>query len=241
MNEFKITFENLNKSFKKNTLFNIPELTVQTNSCSFLSGINGCGKSTLLKIIAGLEKPDNSILHFNNKAISWKSACKEIHRDIIYLHQAPLMFDTSVTNNIKYGLRKQGYSRISIQQKLIDALKWANIEHLKNDNARLLSGGEKQRVALARAYVLSPKILLLDEAFSNLDTAGREQIYNQICKLKENGVGIILTTHETSQIKGLANKNWLLENKTLTLKTYQSENNNIIRSREDRILKVVNI
>lgn len=223
MTTFNITFKHLNKSFNQRLLFNIPELTIESGRCCLLSGINGSGKSTLLKIMAGLETPNNAEIYYKNIKLNWKSACKQIHKEIIYLHQTPLMFDASVSDNIKYGMRKQGYSRNKIQESVKTALQWADLEHLKNNNARLLSGGEKQRVALARAYVLSPKILLLDEAFSNLDTQGRTRIFEQICKLKNEGVGIILTSHELAHNTSLTEHHMHLEN--THLKIFSKENN----------------
>ena len=223
MSAFRITFKNLNKSFNQRLLFNIPELTVESGRCCLLSGINGSGKSTLLKIMAGLETPNNAEVYYENIKMNWKSACKQIHKNIIYLHQTPLMFDTSVADNIKYGMRKQGFPRDEIQINTKNALQWADLEHLKDNNARMLSGGEKQRVALARAYVLSPKILLLDEAFSNLDTQGRTRIFEQICKLKDEGVGIILTSHELAHNTSLTEHHMHLEN--THLKIFSKENN----------------
>ncbi len=212
MKPYSITFRHLQKHFNQRTLFEIPELTIESGKCVLLSGVNGSGKSTLLKTIAGLEKPCHGDIIHNGKSISWKSAYKQIHKEIIYLHQNPLMFDASVSENITYGMRKQGFSTKSIQSKLENALQWAELYHLKNNNARHLSGGEKQRVALARAYVLSPKILLLDEAFSNMDLEGRKRTFDLICKLKDEGIGIILTSHEATQIVSLTKHHIRLEN-----------------------------
>ncbi len=211
MKPYSITFHHLQKHFNQRTLFEIPELTIESGKCVLLSGVNGSGKSTLLKTIAGLEKPCHGDIIHNGKNISWKSAYKQIHKEIIYLHQNPLMFDASVSENITYGMRKQGFSAKSIQRKLENALQWAELDHLKNNNARHLSGGEKQRVALARAYVLSPKILLLDEAFSNMDIEGRKRTFDLICKLKDEGIGIILTSHEATQIVSLTKHHIRLE------------------------------
>ncbi|MDH5424721.1 MAG: energy-coupling factor ABC transporter ATP-binding protein [Gammaproteobacteria bacterium] len=212
MKPYSITFRHLQKHFNKRTLFTIPELTIESGKCVLLSGINGSGKSTLLKTIAGLEKPCHADIIHNGKSIDWRSAYKQIHKEIIYLHQNPLMFDASVADNITYGMRKQGFSTETICSKLDNALQWAELEALKNNNARHLSGGEKQRVALARAYVLSPKILLLDEAFSNMDIEGRKRTFDLICKLKDEGIGIILTSHEATQIISLTKHHIRLEN-----------------------------
>ncbi|MCK4864464.1 MAG: ABC transporter ATP-binding protein [Gammaproteobacteria bacterium] len=240
MTIFNITFKDLNKSFNQRLLFNIPELTIESGKCCLLSGINGSGKSTLLKILAGLENPNNAEVYYKNIKMSWKSACKQIHKNIIYLHQTPLMFDASVEDNIKYGMRKQGFSRDKIKTNTKNALQWADLEHLKNNNARMLSGGEKQRVALARAYVLSPKILLLDESFSNIDAQGRKQIAEQICKLKDEGIGIILTSHELSHTTSLAEHHMQLENNRLITSSNENNVTNFKNNFEPSSLLLVN-
>lgn len=212
MTPYSITFRNLQKSFNHRTLFDVPEFTAESGKCVLLSGINGSGKTTFLKIIAGLEAPDQIEVICDYKTIGWESAKKHIHKKIIYLHQTPLMFDASVSDNITYGMRKQGFSVGDIHRKLELAIQWAGLGALRANNARRLSGGEKQRVALARAYVLSPKILLLDEAFSSLDIDGQRRSFEQICKINDEGIGIILTSHESTQITSLTRHHLRLEN-----------------------------
>lgn len=235
MSTFKINYKCLSKSFNQNLLFNIDELTIESGKCTLLSGINGSGKSTLLKIMAGLETPDNVEICFKDNKLDWKTACRQIHKEIIYLHQSPLMFDASVEKNIQYGMRRQGFSKNKIIELTKIALQWADLEHIKNNNARMLSGGEKQRVALARAYILSPQILLLDEAFSNVDAQGRDKIFEQIYKLKEKGIGIIITSHELSRTTDLAEQHFQLKNKNLKVL-----NNNKTAELKATELKLVN-
>lgn len=223
MKNYSLIFQNIQKQYNNRLLLNIPNLKVESGKCILLTGNNGSGKSTLLKIISGLEEPDQATIICNGKNINLKSSFNQIHKEIIYLHQSPLMFDANVSDNISYGMRKQGFSRKTIQEKLSKALEWADLEKIKMNSALKLSGGEKQRVALARAYVLSPKVLLLDEAFSNLDTDGRKRTFEQICKLKDEGIGIILTSHELSQISTLTEHHLNLESGKLTA----VQNNNI--------------
>ncbi len=111
---------------------------------------------------------------------------------VIYLHQNPYLFDSSVTDNIAYGLRRQRLSIKEISSKVSAALDWAGIGHLQLRNARDLSGGECQRVAFARARILSPRVLLLDEPTTNMDSVAREQTYRMIKRLKDDGVSILL-------------------------------------------------
>ncbi|MFK5914518.1 MAG: ABC transporter ATP-binding protein [Woeseiaceae bacterium] len=241
MTHFNLKFKNLKKNFGQRTLFTIPELMIESGKCCLLSGINGSGKTTLLKIIAGIEAPDHAEVYYKNQKLSWKSAYKKIHREIIYLHQTPLMFDASVEDNIKYGMRKQGYSKNDIQQQLKTALDWTDLTHLKTNNARTLSGGEKQRVALARAYVLSPQVLLLDEAFSNLDSEGRKKIFEQICKLKNEGVGIILTSHDLSHAASITEQHLQIKNSTLTIYNADNHSEHFENSLNHAELKIVNL
>lgn len=236
MKPYSITFRNLEKKYNQRTIFTIPELTIESGKCVLLSGINGSGKSTLMKTIAGIEKPCRGDVLHNGKNIGWQSAYKQIHKEIIYLHQNPLMFDASVIDNITYGMRKQGFSASIIKCKLENALQWADLEQLKSNNARQLSGGEKQRVALARAYVLSPKILLLDEAFSNMDLDGRKRTFDLICKLKDEGIGIVLTSHEATQIVSLTKHHLRLDNGHLLAINHKGKV--ITESEKDPILAV---
>ena len=85
-----------------------------------------------------------------------------------------------------------------------DALQWAGLQHLAERNANELSGGERQRVALTRARILQPKLLLLDEPTSNMDSEARQQTCEMMARLKRDGVSILVSTHEIPQLIRLA-------------------------------------
>lgn len=210
MNEI-LRYSELRKSVHGRLLFEIGTLTILERHCVALSGRNGAGKSTLLRIIAGLEAPDSATVSYRGQALSWRRASARLRGDVIYLHQQPYLFDCSVTDNIAYGLRRRGLSLREISGKVSEALEWAGIGHLQMRNARDLSGGERQRVAFARARILSPRILLLDEPTSNMDSESRSQAYNMIRRLKEEGVSIIVATHEYHTIAHLCDGHLLLQ------------------------------
>ncbi|MDH3888565.1 MAG: ATP-binding cassette domain-containing protein, partial [Gammaproteobacteria bacterium] len=134
-------------------------------------------------------------------------------------------FDRSVTDNIAYGLRRQGLSIKDISRKVSEALDWAGIAHLQLRNARELSGGERQRVAFARARILSPRVLLLDEPTANMDSESREQAHRMIKQLKEDGVSILLSTHEFHTIAHLCDAHFSLQSGSLHPQTIDRENN----------------
>jgi molybdenum cofactor guanylyltransferase len=177
-------------------LFDIDTFSIRENTCIVLSGRNGAGKTTLLKILAGLDKPDHVDILYDGEQLSWKSAQQKLRHDVVYMHQQAYMFDKTVAENIAYGLRRSGLKRLQVDEKVEQALEWANLSNLATRNARQLSGGEKQRVALTRARVLSPRLLLLDEPLANMDINAREQTIDLIQRLKSEGVSTIVTSHE---------------------------------------------
>ncbi len=177
-------------------LFDIDEFSIRENTCMVLSGGNGAGKTTLLKILAGLDKPDHVDILYDGEHLPWKLARQKLCQDVVYLHQQPYMFDKTVAENIAYGLRRSGLNRAQVDEKVDQALQWAQLSKLATRNARQLSGGEKQRVALTRARVLSPRLLLLDEPLASMDINAREQTIQLIQRLKSEGVSTIVTSHE---------------------------------------------
>jgi tungstate transport system ATP-binding protein len=191
-----IRFSALRKTVHGQLLLDIESLDIHEHACVALSGRNGAGKSTLMRIIAGLETPDSVTVTYDGRTMPWRRACQHMRTQVIYLHQHPYLFDRSVTDNIAYGLRRRGMVIKDISRKVAEALDWAGISHLQMRNARELSGGERQRVAFARARILSPRVLLLDEPTANMDSEAREQSYRMIKRLKDDGVSILLATHE---------------------------------------------
>jgi tungstate transport system ATP-binding protein len=166
----------LNKSFGERRLLNIDALSLQAGESYALTGENGAGKSTLLRILAGLELPDSGMGQYADRAFDWRPYPDCLRREIIYVHQQPYLFHTSVADNIAYGLRARGVVRREREQRVAQAIVWARLEHLRDIPPQKLSGGEKQRVALARAWVLAPKLLLLDEPTASLDAESRLQM-----------------------------------------------------------------
>jgi len=206
-----IHYNALRKTVHDRLLLDIDTLEIQEQACVALSGRNGAGKSTLMRIMAGLEMPDSVTVTLDGKTLPWHRACQKMRSHVIYLHQQPYLFDRSVTDNIAYGLRRRKLSIREISRKVSEALDWAGIGHLQLRNARELSGGERQRVAFARARILSPRILLLDEPTTNMDSEARNQTYRMIRQLKEDGVSILLATHEFCTVAHLCDVHLSLE------------------------------
>lgn len=206
-----VRYNGLRKTVHGRLLLDIDVLEINEHTCVALSGRNGAGKSTLMRIIAGLETPDSVTVTFDGKPLPWRRACRQMRTHVIYLHQNPYLFDCSVTDNIAYGLRRQQLPIREISHKVSEALDWAGIGHLQLRNARELSGGERQRVAFARARILSPRVLLLDEPMTNMDSEAREQTCRMIRRLKDDNVSILLATHEYQTVAYLCDTHLSLE------------------------------
>ncbi|MEH6469787.1 MAG: ABC transporter ATP-binding protein [Halopseudomonas sp.] len=183
----------LNKTFGNRSLFTIDSLELYAGEATLLTGRNGAGKSTLLKIIAGLETPDGGTLSYRGKQLNRRQH-RNIGGKVIYLHQQPFLFDCSVEDNVGYGIKKRSDNRQAL--RVAQALEWSGLSHLAQRNAKTLSGGEKQRIALARAWVMEPELLLLDEPTANMDAESREQTLFLIRRLINEGMGIVLCSHE---------------------------------------------
>lgn len=195
-----LTLEGLKKSFGQRTLFEIERLVIRAGCAYVLTGLNGTGKSTLLRILAGLEAAEIGRARFLDRDMPLAPYPPALREAIVYVHQHPVMFSTSVADNIGYGLAVRGMPRDVIARRVDEAMHWAGVAHLRTSRPLTLSGGEKQRVALARAKVLEPKLLLLDEPTANLDGSAREQVIALIPSLTAAGSSVVMACHDRDLI-----------------------------------------
>nr|WP_307742797.1 ATP-binding cassette domain-containing protein [Massilia varians] len=195
-----MTLHGLRKRHGERTLFDIDTLSIEAGTAYVLTGVNGAGKSTLLRMLAGLERCDACTVDFDGRSMPLHPYPQALRRAIVFVHQHPIMFSTSVAHNIAYGLLARGESRRSVAPRVEDAMAWAGVAHLRDTDPARLSGGEKQRVALARARVLQPRLLLLDEPTANLDGPAREQVIELIPTLLEQGSSVVMACHDRDLI-----------------------------------------
>ncbi|KRB94046.1 energy-coupling factor ABC transporter ATP-binding protein [Noviherbaspirillum sp. Root189] len=195
-----LTLHQLSKRFGERQLFNIEQLQIRQATAYVLTGLNGAGKSTLLRVLAGLEPADAARVTFLDSEVRLAPYPRDMREAIVYVHQHPVMFSTSVADNIGYGLVSRGVPKPEVARRVEEAMQWAGVGHLRDSKPTVLSGGEKQRIALARAKVLAPKLLLLDEPTANLDGAAREQVIALIPSLTASGSSVIMACHDRDLI-----------------------------------------
>ena len=190
----------MRKRHGERLLFDIDLLDISTHGAYVLTGSNGSGKSTLLRVLGGLERAEIDSLRFEGQETLLHPYPRALREAIVYVHQHPILFSTSVAHNIGYGLALRGLKDAALAREVDSAMAWAGVAHLRDSDPTMLSGGEKQRVALARAKVLQPRLLLLDEPTANLDGAAREQVIALIPTLVESGHSVIIACHDRDLI-----------------------------------------
>ena len=182
------------------------DIQLQESECVLLSGKNGSGKSALLRILAGLIRPDSANILINQKKHNNKQTYKLIRQQVMYLYQEPYMFDGSVIRNLSYALNERN------TEKVEQALRWSNLEHRKNIEAKCLSGGEKQRLALAQAWLKQPSVLLLDEPTANMDKHAKKRTGQLLSEFKESGVTLLIASHDLDHLLHIMDRRLILEN-----------------------------
>ncbi len=179
-----------------------------------LIGPTGTGKTTLLRLIDLLDLPTSGRIYFDGVDVTELRRTRlEVRRRMAFVLQKPVVFNTSVYNNIAYGLKWRGVRESSIREKVSNILEMVDLLACKNRNARTLSGGEAQRVAIARAIVSEPEVLLLDEPTANLDPISTSKIEELIVNIIHRyDTTIIMATHDMSQGQRLADRIGVLIN-----------------------------
>ena len=195
-----LSIHGMRKRHGERLLFEIDTLAIEAATAYVLTGVNGAGKSTLLRMLAGLERCEACTVEFDSRQLPLHPYPAALRRAIVFVHQHPIMFSTSVFHNIAYGLLARGEGRAAVTPVVEEAMRWAGVDHLRDTDPTRLSGGEKQRVALARARVLQPRLLLLDEPTANLDGPAREQVMSLIPTLLDAGGSVVMACHDRDLI-----------------------------------------
>ena len=178
-------------------MLDIPSLRIQEREVLSLIGPNGAGKTTLLQALSYLHKPSQGEILVRGEKIQPNHSAFNYRRKIAMVFQEPLLFDTTVFENVASGLRIRGMRGSGIKIPVDEQLERFGIAHLGRRSARTLSGGEAQRTSLARAFAVHPEILFLDEPFASLDPPSRESLIGDLeLILKQTGTTTVFVTHD---------------------------------------------
>jgi iron(III) transport system ATP-binding protein len=182
-------------------------LTLGPGEILAVLGASGCGKSTLLRLIAGLDAPDAGEIAFGDRRVAGRGRnAPPASRGVGLMFQDYALFPhLTVLANVRFGLAHlRGADARDIARERLDQV---GLAHRADSYPGTLSGGEAQRVALARALAPRPRVLLLDEPFSNLDAGTRERVRaDTLAVLRRDGIGAILVTHDAAEAVACADR-----------------------------------
>ena len=189
----------------------IEHLDLQPGGIYLLEGANGSGKSTLLHLLALLLTPTAGTCDYAGERISTEAQRQRLRQQVTLVEQSPYLFDTSVYQNLAFGLRLREVVGELQDRRIGQALRAVGLEGYQSRQAKALSGGESRRVALARAMVLRPKLLLLDEPTAGLDRETLPVFEECLASLSEQGTTLVIASHDGDQPRRLAGEVLTLE------------------------------
>ncbi|HEY5292100.1 MAG TPA: energy-coupling factor ABC transporter ATP-binding protein [Burkholderiales bacterium] len=207
-----LSFRHLRKTFGERKLLDLDPFVIGEGEAYVITGDNGSGKTTLLRILAGLEPGEIAGFEYRGLPLTHGRLPEDVRHDIVYVHQHPYLFHTTVVHNIGYGLAARGIDGAERERLVEEAVAWAGMNHLRGVPPAKLSGGEKQRVALARARVLKPHLFLLDEPTANLDGEARGQAIALIRQLVQDNGSLLIACHDRQLIELPGMRRFHLEN-----------------------------
>jgi len=177
-------------------VLDLPRFSISPEEKVAVIGPNGAGKSSLLLGLACLIQRDAGTISFQGEEVTPRGET-QFRRKIAMVFQEPLLFDTTVLDNVAEGLRIRGWGRAAARDAAMESLELFKVNHLSERSAHKLSGGEAQRVSLARAFAVRPKLILMDEPFSSLDLPTRIVLAEDLGRiLHESGTAAIIATHD---------------------------------------------
>ncbi|MBP6869322.1 amino acid ABC transporter ATP-binding protein [Candidatus Babeliales bacterium] len=201
-----LSLKNITKHFQNKLVVDDVSFDVQPGEIVVLLGKSGVGKSTILRLLSGLETKDGGTITFNQEPLPAQSVGMVFQEFNLFPH---LTVEENITLPLEKVAGKTPAQAKEIAQQLLATYELTSQANLRPQR---LSGGQKQRVAFARTLAMQPKIICCDEPTSALDPMLTSKIAQEINKLAQQGLMVILATHDTEFIKQIPCTIYLMKN-----------------------------
>ena len=206
-----LTTDMLVKEYGQRRVVNGVSIKVNAGEIVGLLGPNGAGKTTTFNMVVGVIRPDGGDVRFQGREITRLPMHRRARLGIGYLTQEPSIFrKLTVEQNILAILETCKMNRRERAVRLKYLLDELDMARLAKSKAYTLSGGEKRRLEITRALVTSPKLLLLDEPFASIDPIAVYEIQKIVRRLKERGLGILVTDHGVRDMLKLIDRGYII-------------------------------
>lgn len=207
----KLQTEELTKIYNKVPVVNRINLSIESGEVIGLLGRNGAGKTTTFLMMSGIVKPDEGRVLLNDENLNDLPSHLRAEKGLVYLPQQHSVFlKTTVFLNLFLVLELFNDEK-NATKKAMELLKDFGLIDVKDSKAYQLSGGEKRRLEIARAMIKQPKFLFLDEPFTGIDPITVLEIQKIVLKLKEKGIGIIVTDHNVKDTFDITDKVYIIQ------------------------------
>lgn len=210
--------KNISKSFGKNLVLKNISLTVEEGERLVIIGPSGCGKSTLLRCLNYIEKPNKGKVLFEGRDLSDSRVdINKIRMKMGMVFQQFNLFPhlTVLENMILAPTKLKVMREDEAKKKAISLLESIDLKDKKDFYPSQLSGGQKQRVAIVRAMIMDPKMMLFDEPTSALDPEMIGEVTSLMQKLGDDGMTMVVVSHEMNFVKNFATRVIFMENGTI--------------------------
>jgi lipopolysaccharide export system ATP-binding protein len=205
--------ENLTKSYKGRQVVRSVSFHVEQEEVVGLLGPNGAGKTTTFYMVVGLTPPESGSVFLDDHTITDLPVYLRARQGISYLPQEPSVFrKLTVAENIMAILEMMNMSRQERRERMRELIEELGLEHVSSSKAYTLSGGERRRVEIARALATSPSFMLLDEPFAGIDPIAVADIQSIIRKLRDDGIGILITDHNVRETLKITDRAYIINN-----------------------------
>ena len=209
---FLIQTRGLVKQYGGRRVVNGVDIHVRAGEVVGLLGKNGAGKTTTFYMIVGLVTPTEGHVFMGDEDVTHMPMYRRARRGIGYLPQEESIFrKLTVEENLLAILETLPMTEDERDARCDELLKDFGLEHVRENVAITLSGGEKRRVTIARALVTNPTLLLLDEPFSGVDPMAVHDIQEIILQLKERGLGVLITDHNVRETLSVVDRAYIID------------------------------